>query len=159
MSNEEVQEREFSGFSGGGSYDGPLEDNRVYPATVAAIMERNIEQGQWPGWKVIWTFAIEGKSHTEMVEAMTSTATGDSSKAGPWLIALVGKARYEERSSSPITKEELVGRECSILVQFSDRGWPRVTSVLPRSNGSAPRPAPVPREPANVAADFDNLPF
>lgn len=152
--NEEAQEREFGGFSDGGSYDGPLEDNRVYPATLTNLVERYIEAGQWPGWKVIWTFAIEGKTSTEEIETMSSTATGESSKAGPWLVSLVGKARYDERATKPITKEELIGRECAILVQFSDKGWPRVTSVLPRAGGPA-----TPKPPKPTAADFDDLPF
>ena len=156
MSTDEQQTREFQGFSGSDGYDGPLEDGRVYPATLTGIQERFLDKGQYPGWKVFWTFAIEGREQIIEIEAMTSAATGENSKAGPWLVSLVGRERYEGRKSSPITKDEIVGRECGILVQFNDNGWPRVTSVLPRQ-GEAAKPKPAPKKES--AEDFDDLPF
>lgn len=163
MSDDKVQERPFGGFSDTSGYEGGLQDGAYYNATLTDLKERFIEKGQWPGWKVLWTFAIEGA--TETVEAMTSQATGPDSTAGPWLIALVGKARYDARKESVITPTEVIGRECLILIAFNEKGWPRVSAVLPRQQ-SQPAPAPVQPPPASgpaptpyQASDFDDLPF
>jgi len=155
--SDEQQEREFGGFSGAEGYDGPLEDGKLYSATLVKMVERFVDKGQWPGWKVFWTFAIEGREKTIEIESMTSEATGEGSTAGPWLISLVGRQRYEERLTRTITKDELVGRECAILVNFNDRGWPRVTSVIPRQARTSP-PPPVAPPPA-TGGEFDDLPF
>lgn len=160
MSENEQQERPFEGFGDSSGYEGPLQDGRVYPATLTDMSERFIEKGQWPGWKVIWNFAIEGRTHTEPIEAMTSAATGDQSTARPWLIALVGRQRFDERREKPIKKSELVGRECSLLVQFNEGGWPRVSAVMPRQDSTeAAHEPPPPPPPASKAEDFDDLPF
>jgi hypothetical protein len=169
MSENQPQERPFGGFSGTSGYEGGLLDGSYYNAVVTGMKEVLIEAGEWPGWKVEWTFAIEGSG--EEVRQLTSLATGEGSTAGPWLITLVGRQRYDERETQVITAPELVGRECLVLVSFSKKGWPRVGGVLPRQQAPAPVPqavpapvpAPVPvaapREPANIASDFDDLPF
>jgi hypothetical protein len=156
VSKTEAEERPFGGFSGSEGYDGPLEDGRMYPATLVGLKERHVEQGQWPGWKVIWTFAIEGRERTIEQEAMTSGATGPDSTAGPWIRALVGEARYEERTTQIIPPDELIGRECSIFIRFNDNGWPRVKDVVPRAKRGEPDPPP---PPMSQASDFDDLPF
>lgn len=160
----EQQERPFGGFSDTSGYDGGLQDGSYYNATLTAIKEVHIEKGQWPGWKVEWTFTVDDSG--EPVRQLTSQATGPDSTAGPWLITLVGKERYEQRKDRTITPTELVGRECLILVGFSDGGWPRVAGVLPRPEPTPvaqpvaqPAPAAQPTAPANRADDFSDLPF
>lgn len=156
------EERAFSGFSQGGGYEGRLQDKQYYRAKVIGLKERNIEQGQWPGWKVIWGFDIIDPP--ERIEAMTSQATGEGSKAGEWLTALLGAARLEEhRTTRPISMSEVAGLECMVLIAFNDKGWPKVTAVFPPQ---AVAPAPVqaapqqlPPPPTTTAADFDDLPF
>lgn len=169
--SDKAEERPFGGFSTGSGYEGALEDGKYYPARLVGLKERNITQGQWPGWKVIWGFDVT--SPAERIEAMTSTATGEGSTAGEWLTALLGAPRLEEhRNSRPITGDELRGRECMILVGFSDKGWPKVRAVFPpQSSGAAavppppaaaPPPPPPPSQgyrPTATAADFDDLPF
>ena len=171
MSDQPVQERPFGGFSASSGYEGGLQDGAYYNATLTGLKERYIDKGQYPGWKAIWTFAIEGTTETQ--EAMTSLATGPDSTAGPWIETLVGKARYEAREQKTITMEEMVGRECLLLIKFSDKGWPRVAAVLPRQVTPATAapvpvqaaPPPVPAsgpplpQPTTSAADFDDLPF
>lgn len=166
MSEQEIQERPFGGFTASSGYEGGLQDGSYYNATLTGLKERYVEKGQWPGWKVLWTFAIEGA--TETIDAMTSQATGPDSTAGPWLTALVGKPRYDTREAQTITPQELIGRECMILVAFNDKGWPRVSAVLPRQVAPV-APAPVPVQsvapppaapgPTTKASDFDDLPF
>ena len=67
-------------------------------------------------------------------------------KARPWLEALVGKARVKDMASRIIGPTELIGRECQVLIEINDAGYPRVKSVLPRDQ-SHPRhdPEPGPR--------------
>ena len=166
MSDEQVQERPFGGFAGTSGYEGGLQDGAYYNATLTGLKERYIDKGQFPGWKVLWTFALDGTTETQ--EAMTSLATGPDSTAGPWIETLVGKARYEAREQKTIAMEELIGRECMLLVKFNDKGWPRVGAVLPRQAPAqpvAPAPVAVPPPPApgpaptTTASDFDDLPF
>jgi len=166
---QQTEERPFGGFSGGATYDGGLRDNSYYDVTLAGIKSRNLTTGQWPGWKVVWSFAIKGSSET--LEAMTSEATGEASTAGPWLIVLVGQQRYDERETRKIMPDELIGREAMVLVKFNERGWPKVGGLLPCQPPAinpvpvaavpppaAPAPTPVASapEPPN---DFDDLPF
>jgi hypothetical protein len=168
--NDQPQERPFGGFTESSGYDGGLQDGSYYNATLTDIKEVYIEKGQWPGWKVQWDFAIDGT--TETVRGLTSQATGPDSTAGQWLPSLVGKARFDNRKEQKLTTQELVGRECLILVAFNDKGWPRVSAVLPRQVTPAPvqpvpvaavppppaAPGPAP-QPTTRAEDFDDLPF
>ena len=159
--SDKAEERPFQGFSAGSEYEGALQDGQYYKARLIGLKERNIESGQWPGWKVIWGFDILDPQ--ERLEAMTSTATGEGSKAGEWLTALLGAARLEEhRNTRPIAKDELAGRECMLLIRFNEKGWPRVGAVFPPQVAPVPAPAPQadppPQEPP-PAGEFDDLPF
>jgi len=170
MSDQEVQERPFGGFGDSSNYDGPLQDGSFYPAVLLGVKERYIEAGQYPGWKVIWGFRLTlPDGTTELLEAMSSAATGPDSKAGEWLVALVGQERFNQRAASAI-KSELEGARCQVYVKFSEKGWPRVGGVFPAQNtAQAPTPptppqatptAPAPqRRPTQQDENYDDLPF
>ena len=157
------EEQEFEEFGAGSGYEGGLTDSQYYNATVTAMTQRMITGIQFPGMKVIWTFSIDGSG--EPVEGMTSTATGENSKAADWLTALFGTKRFEARATQPIKRDEIVGKECMVLIKFSEKGWPRVQAVLPRQQVAQPAPvAPTPvSAPVSAAQqraeDFDDLPF
>ena len=163
MTEEKQQDRPFEGFGDTSNYDGGLQDNSLYPATVVSLMTRYIDKGQWPGDKVVWKFQIG----SETLEALTSTATGPESRAGDWLVSLLGKERYDRRGEQRITMDELAGKPCQVHIQFSDKGWPRIAAVLPAPARSVPAPvaaptlaaAPTQRRPSQQDENFDDLPF
>jgi len=160
----EQQERPFGGFGDSATYDGGLQDEQYYNVTLAGIKSVYIDKGQWPGWKVEWQYAVEGT--TEELKALTSEATGEESTAGPWLVVLVGKQRYDERKTRKIEANELIGREGMALVRFNDKGWPRVKAILPRQQATpaptpstAPVPVAAPAAPTQANENYDDLPF
>lgn len=165
------QDQPFEGFTGHAGYEGGLEDNQYYNATVVKMVTRNIENIQFPGMKVIWSFALDGSD--EIVEGMTSTATGENSRAAEWLTAMFGSARVENIHAQPIPRDEIIGKQVMVLVRINDKGYPSVRGVMPRQTpqnapqaAPAPVPAPAPAParaarpaPSESASDYDDLPF
>ena len=164
-SEEQAEERDFDGFSSG--YAGSLQEGQLYAATLTGMKERRIkskfsddEDGK--AWVIIWTFVIDDPR--EPVELMSSKAQGEASKAARLvLIPLTGRNRWEDRGRNPYTKLDLIGRECSLTVEFSDSGWPKVSTVLASQTGAATTPSAhvegTPLPAANSGADLDDLPF
>ena len=91
-----------------------------------------------------WTFRLDSGSE---VGGSTSMATGNKSKAGKWIRALLG-AKPDQGQ-----KVKLTGLPCRVRVEQDDNGWPRVTDVLPPQTANSTA-ASVPSDAA--AAD---LPF
>lgn len=173
MTNEQqVQDEPFEAFSGHVGYEGALEDNKWYNATVASLVVRDIQNVQYPGKKVIWSFSLDGSD--ESVEGMSSLATGEGSKAGEWLTAMFGSARVAVIHEKPIPRDEIIGQRVMVLVRINDKGYPSVRGVMPQQNAPqaapqpqvAPTPTPAPAAPSAPSGElsqskenFDDLPF
>lgn len=156
MTDETYEQEDWAGFTGAQT---DIEDGSLHPATLVALERKRIksqystaEDGKDPA--IIWTFAMEDRDG-ETVDGTTSEATGEKSKARPWIVALIGKARTEELLRGRIGKEELIGRECLILIGINNAGYPKVTNVLPAQRATqTPAKAQVAQDttPAPVAA-------
>ena len=167
----EDQDKPFEAFTGHVGYEGGLQDNQWYNATVTGLVVRNIQGIQFPGDKVIWSFALDGSE--EVVEDMTSTATGENSRAAEWLTSMFGGARVENIRTQPIPRSEIEGQKVMVLVRINDKGYPSVRGVMPRQTPQnapqaapppqvAPTPTPAPAAPSRPSQqdeNYDDLPF
>ena len=118
----------------------------TYPATVKSIITKESKAfGQFRAWD----FELENGS---IVGGGTSTMTGTKSKAGRWIVAILG--RKPEAGEAV----DLIGKKALVVVEISDDGWPKVTDVIPPiASGKAPKPEPV-ATPQKVD-DITDLPF
>lgn len=166
----EFPEEAFEGFTGGG--DTHLADGSFHAATLT---ELNIIRlpSKWPEYPdgtartVEWVFVLDEPGPdggTVTVKGTSSLSVGKKSRAYPWLVSLVGTARADAAGREMIKKAELVGRECTVVIQINDSGYPKVSSVLPSQKGATPAAQQAPKAeqkaaPADPTSDLEDLPW
>ena len=126
----------------------------TYPATVKSIITKESKAfGQFRAWD----FELANGS---IVGGGSSMATGSKSKAGKWIVAILGhKPEQGERV-------DLIGKPCLVVVDTGDDGWPKIEAVLPpmaaagtgTPAAAATPPAAAP-EPVQKVDDIKDLPF
>ena len=114
----------------------------LYPAKVAGI--EVLHSVKFDSDFRAWTFRLDNGSECG---GSSSLATGNKSKAGKWIKALIG---HKPEQGEKVT---LAGLPCVVRVEEDGDGWPRVIDVLPPQTANSTA-ASVPSDAA--AAD---LPF
>jgi hypothetical protein len=126
----EAPQEDWAGFSGAQT---DIEDQSLHPATLTGLTRKMLPSSFDPSGRapaIIWTFALEDMIG-QKVDGTTSEATGQKSKARPWIEALMGKAEATQALKGVIDPKALIGRACQVLVAINDNGFPKVTTVLP----------------------------
>ncbi len=131
---------------GGDSTDIP---NGTYPAKLKSVETKtSAEFGDFRAWD----FELDSGS---IVGGGSSMNVGARSKGGRWIIALLG--RTPERGEK--VGQAIIGKPCLVVVEEDQKGWPKVTSVLPPLNAPQPpksaRSAPKAPEAAQVPDELD----
>ena len=118
---------------GGDSVDIPA---GTYPAKLDTIEVR--DGVQFEGEFRVWTFALDNGSS---VSGSSSMNTGSKSKGGRWIRNLLG--RKPEKGETV----KLSGLPCLVVVEEDDKGWPKVTDVLPPVAQAAKEDDPTASDP------------
>jgi hypothetical protein len=102
-------------------FGGDLEDipPGTYAATVTSILVKHSEK--MGNDFLAWDFTLTDSG--SIVGGSSSVAKGQKGKTYRWTKAIVG--------GDPVSLREAIGRPCLVVVEESDSGWPKVTSVLP----------------------------
>ena len=95
-----------------------------------------------------WTFQVATPEGVEEVTGSTTTKTGPKSKLQAWTTNLLGR---QPHAGERVPRSALVGRLCTVVVVTTDKGFAKVTDVLPPRR--QPQPAPA------AMAPLEELPF
>lgn len=103
----------------------------TYTGILEAVTIKNIVSRFNPNGDDMreWHFQINVNGDLKPVDGLTSQATGPNSTAYRWLSALLRRdLKAGEQIESP------VGQNCLCVVKVSERGFSKVTDVLPAPN-------------------------
>jgi hypothetical protein len=99
----------------------------TYPATLTKLEPFTAEREGEPVDLIRWTFAIEDANVGPVeVAGVSSRARGPRAKSVAWLAALVPGAK----PGTNFRARELIGRECLVVIEHDDNGFPRVGNVV-----------------------------
>ena len=94
----------------------------TYPAVLESVSE---DDGQYGKFRK-WTWLIEHDGKIDSLTTRTSANTGTGSVSYQYLTALLGKApQVGERIEDP------TGTRVLLQLVKNDKGWPKITAVLP----------------------------
>lgn len=112
-----------------------------------------------------WDFEVDQTAEEDgtilTLDEISSTNTGPKSKAGQWLVALIGPEAAEP--GTQFEREDIVGREGMFTIGTNEKtGYPQVNSIAAkqrRKSGASAAAKPAAAPVAAVEDDNDDLPF
>lgn len=124
----------------------------TYPVTLMGLELKTIVVQQEERTVYEWRFAVDGEEDV-FVNGLTSDATGPKSKAGAYLVALLGPDAVIPGRGFEL--EDLVGKRALATVELNANGYPRITNIVapPRAVKRTVRAQAAPE------AGADDLPF
>jgi len=103
------------------------------------------------GKRLHWTFTLldedgavlyDDDADPIIVEAVNSAninTKSDKSKNAAWLKSVSPAAFAAVNAGQRFSADEMVGANCTLLIEIKDNGWPKVVNVLPAAKKSSRR--------------------
>ncbi|MFN2484262.1 MAG: hypothetical protein ABR509_04910 [Candidatus Limnocylindria bacterium] len=116
----------------------------VYSAVVAALEPTT---SSFDGSDAVkWFFDVVTGDGPVTVTDISSTKFGRQAKARQWAEAIVGR---EFRAGDRLQPDDLIGRQCELVLTVNDRGFNKVADVRPAARQS----------PQSTSVLADEIPF
>jgi hypothetical protein len=116
-----------------------------YPATLTAVVERQIEVKGESRDVFEWSFAVPTANEDGTpgdpiaISGLSSTMTGPKSKTAAFLVALLGPDAV--KPGATFTMNDLIGKECLIQTDLNDNGYHKVVGATPLPVTASVRPS------------------